>query len=112
MKLDSGDVLVGFGLSFTENCFVSYHKNAKIGVQLADYFAINYGLKRADLHKSTNLKISKGIFFFNKIVEPLLGIQRTLYLKYGDGSVINIVRYQKPADKIYDHIFLFETQKY
>ncbi|MBI2100039.1 MAG: hypothetical protein HYT48_01720 [Candidatus Vogelbacteria bacterium] len=106
-KLPPQDVLLLFANSnLVENCFVSYFPNKKIAVQFKDYFEINYGLKESEILRGEKLKARFTSIMFNLIIEPILGLYRSIYLEYGDGRVINIVRFLKPATKIYDRIYL------
>ncbi|HEY4495894.1 MAG TPA: hypothetical protein VJC04_00860 [Candidatus Paceibacterota bacterium] len=106
-KLDPRDVLLLFAnTNLVENCFLSYFPNKKIAVQFKDYFEINYGLKESEILKGEKLKARFTAKIFNTIMEPLLGLYRSIYLEYGDGRMINLVRFIKPATKIYDRIYL------
>lgn len=51
-------------------------------------------------------RISAGVYFFNWLVEPVLGLHRTVYREFKDGRVLNINRYAAPLGKIYDKVFV------
>lgn len=111
MKIGAQDVIVSFmafpNFSFVENCLISYFKkNKKITFCYSINFDLMYALKFSDFFKKADFKTKPASVFFNIILEPLLGLFRTVYLQYGDGRVFNVTRHDKPLDDIFDQVYL------
>jgi len=111
-KIDKQDIIISFmafpNFSFVENCLVSYFsKNKKITFCYPANFDLMYALKFSEFFKTADFKTKSASMFFNKILEPILGLFRTIYLQYGDGRVTNITRYEKPLEEIFDKVFIF-----
>lgn len=111
LEIGSGDVIVSFmafpNFSFVENCLISYFKkNKKITFCYPTNFDLMYALNFSDFFKKTDFRTKPASVFFNKILEPVLGLFRTVYLQYGDGRIFNITRYEKPLEDIFDQIYL------
>ena len=70
-----------------------------------------YSISRSEVLSDDKFYQIKSSIFYNRILEPLLGLNRTLYLKSGDGTVFNISRYEKPLNDVYDRVWLFENAK-
>ena len=111
LKIGRQDVVVSFmafpNFSFVENCLVSYFKkNKKITFCYPVNFDLMYALNFSDFFKKANFKTKPASMFFNKILEPTLGLFRTIYLQYGDGRIFNVTRYDKPLNDIFDQVYL------
>ncbi|MBI2670106.1 MAG: hypothetical protein HYX20_03110 [Candidatus Yanofskybacteria bacterium] len=114
LPIGSEDIIFGFTHSgFLENCLISYNKKAmKISCQNKLNPEWMYSVKRSEVLSDDKFYQIKSNIFYNRILEPLLGLNRTLYLKYGDGTVLNISRYEKPLNDVYDKVYLFENGKF
>lgn len=113
LKINSSDLIVSFmafpNFSFVENCLLSYFKkNKKVTFCYSINFDLMYALKFSEFFNRDRFKPKLASLFFNKILEPLLGLRKTIYLQYGDGRVFNITRYQKPLEEIFDQVYLIE----
>lgn len=114
LPISGEDIIFGFAHSgFLENCLVSYNKRAMtISCQLKLNPDWMYGISRSEILSDDKFYQIGASIFYNRILEPMLGLNRTLYLKYGDGTVFNISRYEKPLNDVYDKVYLFENGKY
>lgn len=112
-QISSEDIIFGFTHnSFLENCLISYNKEAmKISCQMKLNLEWMYSVKRSEVLSDDKFYQIKSSIFYNRILEPLLGLNRTLYLKYGDGTIFNISRYEEPLNDVYDKVYLFENAK-
>jgi hypothetical protein len=110
-KIEIEDVIIGFcNTSFVENCLISYNKkNIKIAAQFIKNAEMMYGYNNHTLFNDKNFKQIKASVFYNKILEPILGLNKTLYLKQGTGKILNISRYQKPLNDVYNEVILFKA---
>ncbi|TSC74943.1 MAG: hypothetical protein G01um101444_120 [Parcubacteria group bacterium Gr01-1014_44] len=105
-KISSEDILIGGGaISLVENCFMSYFpKNYKIALLSDEAFRVCFGLKDPSFFRT---HFSRRAFTFsNLILEPLLGLHRTIY-REDIGRVANFGRYQEPVNDIYDQMLVF-----
>lgn len=92
---------------FHEDCFLSYHQGIrKILFIESRWYNFTYGGGALRL-KQEEFFTPFGARFFNLVLEPLLGLYRTIYRQYADGRVLNIHRYQHSLEEIYDSIFVF-----
>ncbi len=107
-KIGSEDIMVSFGYcEFVENCFISYHQD-KFKIAFMPYLAQQAYFKTDTLLSfgEERFSFTKASIFYNKILEPLLGIHRTIYLESGDGKVgFNLMRFQDSIEKVYDLIY-------
>lgn len=110
-KIDSNDILISASQAgFIENCFVSYHKNIlKIGLVANKDFNLHYNVRNLIYACYDNFRFSKASWFFNKIFEPLLGINRSLFMFYGQGKASFIIRYQKPLNEVFDNVIILKS---
>lgn len=109
-KIENGSILVGFAHhDFVENCFVSYNKDkAKIAFLLEKTWELNFKAEELGITHQI-LKFNKASFFYNKIFEPLLGLNRTVFTHYGDEDNLYFIRYQKPIEEVYDQVYLMKN---
>ncbi|MBI2062840.1 MAG: hypothetical protein HYT61_01200 [Candidatus Yanofskybacteria bacterium] len=114
LPIGSEGIIFGFTHSgFLENCLISYNKGAmKISCQNKLNLEWMYSIKRSATLSDDKFHQIKSNILYNRILEPLLGLNKTLYLKYGDGTVLNISRYEKPLNDVYDKVYLFENAKF
>lgn len=112
IPFNDNDVLISFSnLLFEENCLLSYYSKIKkiLFTESRWYFFIyeEQYKKIAD----SSFRISLGQHFFQNFLEPILGLHRTIYKELGDGKVINVFRYKKPLEDIYDQTFVVMPDK-
>lgn len=106
-ELDPKDTLLLFAnTNVVENCLLSFFPNKKIAIQYKSYFETNYELRELKVLRGEKARIRPTIAIFSWLIEPLLGLHRSVYIEYADGKIVNIVRYILPASKIYDRIYL------
>ncbi|MDO8514684.1 MAG: hypothetical protein Q7S50_04020 [bacterium] len=111
LPIQKGDTLVSFAhTQFSENCVLSWYQTKKILMTENRWYYFTYenprgGLPEKDFHGSLGLTV------FNTFVEPLLRLFRSEYLEYKDGKVVNIVRYRKPLEEVYDAVFVLMPPK-
>lgn len=111
LKVGAKDIIVSFmafpNFSFVENCLISYfNKNKKITFCYPANFDLMYALKFSEFFKTVDFKTKPASLFFNKIIEPLLGLFMTVYLQNGDGKTFNITRYERSLEDIFDQVYL------
>lgn len=110
-KINNKDIVISFmafpNFSFVENCLISYfNKNKKITFCYPVNFDLMYALKFSEFFKKADFKTKPASLFFNKILEPILGLFRTIYLQNGDGRTFNVTRYEKPLEDVFDQVYL------
>ena len=110
IPVSPGDLVFSFsGREFVDNCFLSYHKQAQHVAFLDEkFYSFSYAgwshrLLPGDFH------YTRGSWVFRFIIEPLLGLHRTIYKKYGDGRVFNIARYESGPEDIFDKVVLLKN---
>ena len=110
--INCNDILIsGSQVEFVENCFVSsYKKNKRIGLVLKRDFYANYDLQNSVFSKNDKFKFNKASLFFNKIFEPVLGLNKTLNLAYSPGCT-TVTRYQKPINRVFDQVIILDIPK-
>lgn len=108
LPLKTEDVIMSFAHPyFHENCFLSYHQGVrKILFIESRWYNFTYGGEALHL-KQEEFFTPFGARLFNLILEPLLGLHRSVYRQYADGRVLNIHRYRRSLEEIYDSIFVF-----
>jgi hypothetical protein len=108
LKIKRDDIIIsGSQVEFLENCIISYFKNNfRIGLLLNRDIWMNYDFSNTVMSNNINFRFSKGSLFYNKIWEPLLGLNKSLYLNYAFGNFFQIVRYQKPVNDIFNQVFV------
>mgnify|MGYP001603823625 CR=1 FL=1 len=91
---------------FEENAILSYHSHLnKILLIENRWYKFIYDGGYREL-PSGGWEDSWGARLFNHFLEPLLGLYRTVYREYQDGKVLNLFRYQKDPEQIYDKILV------
>jgi len=97
-------------VEFVENCFVSYHKkNIRIGLVMNRDFHTHYSQDSLAYIRNDDFRFSKGSWFFNRIFEPILGLNRSVFMYYEQGEGIYITRYQKPINTVFDRVYLLNN---
>ncbi len=111
LPIKRGDTLISFAHEqFAENCILSWYDVRSILMTENRWYYFTYENEGGGLPKN-EFRGSLGLFVFNHFVEPLLRLFKTTYLEYKDGKVVNIVRYQKPLQDIYDTVFVIMPPK-
>lgn len=112
-KVFPGDVLIAATQpEFVENCLISYHKNnLRIGFMTARDFNGQYNHQNAIFTKHNDFRFNKATWFFNKIFEPLLGLNRTVYMAFSQEKSCYVNRYQKPINEIFDELYIMDIPK-
>ena len=110
-KILSNDILVTVSqVEFIENCFFSYHKESlKIGFLTERDFNFIYNPESSTYKKNSKFKFNKAGWFMNRIFEPLLGLNRVLFLFFNQKSGLYLIRYQKPLNEIFDKVYLMSA---
>lgn len=104
-------IISGSQVEFVENCFISsFKQNHKVGLILKRDFYANYDLSNSVFSKNNNFYFSRASWFFNKILEPLLGLNKTMFLLYSPGCTA-IVRYQKPVNQIFNQVVFLDIPR-
>jgi len=104
LPIKRGDAVVSFCYTmFEEDCIISYFKKKArmIGIIENRWFHFTF----VDMGKSlpaSGFRAPLGALAFAWILEPLLGLYRTITKEYGAGVVINIFRYRAPLESVYD----------
>ena len=105
-NISSEDILIGGGaISLVENCFVSYFpKSYKMALISDEAFRTCFGPKDPSFFQTHFSR--RAYTFSNLILEPLLGLHRTIY-REDIGRVANFGRYQESVNDIYDQMLVF-----
>lgn len=108
IKTDPSDIIFGFsGFELVENAFISYHSNNYCVSFLNNRdLAIYYETDRYPFFAEHPFHWSKASFFQNKILEPILGLNRTIFVENTEENILILVRYQKPVNEIYNQVYL------
>jgi len=111
MSIEEGSVLAGFTYhDFLENCFVSYHKNKFFKIAFLMEHAWQLHFKTEELgFEPAGLNFNKAGFFYNKLFEPILGLNRTRFTQYRDFNMVYFIRTQKELENVYDRVYLIKN---
>ena len=98
------DVIISrLGLAFTDDCFVSYFpRTPRVALMPKDFFDLACGEQNLNVER---YRRRLGAIFFNRVVEPLLGIERTKYFE-DKRSIAHIYRYARPLNDIFDAVWV------
>lgn len=109
LKISNEDLIINLSpCEFIENMVVSSFKKCKKITLVPSNEHLAY--TNIDFLEKNQFSFTRASFIFNKFIEPILGINRTLHLKSKEGSEpFTLVRYQKPLNKIYDHVFFYRA---
>jgi len=112
MRLGSEDMLFGFAPhDFIENCFVSYHRETfKAVIMEESIFNLHFKPQEVEFLRSREFRFDKASWFYNRVFEPMLGLHRSLFLRYSFGLDHYISRPQKPLNNIYDKVYLLSSR--
>ena len=109
-KIEKDAILVGFAHhDFVENCFMSYHEDkTRIAFLSEKIWELNFKVGELGIPPET-FKFNKASFFYNKIFEPLLGLNQTVFAHYGGEDKFVFIKYQKPIEEVYDEVYLMKN---
>lgn len=110
-KIPEEDIIISITQnSFVENCLNSYNQgNLKIGLIASKDFNLYYNTENQIYAGCNDFKFNKATWFFNKIFEPMLGLNRTVFMFYGKNGDSFINRYQKPLNEIFDKAVIMKA---
>src|SRR3989344_100081 len=110
-KISQEDIIISIAQnSFVENCLNSYNKkNTRIGLISGKYLNLFYNNQNSIYQNNNNFRFSKASWFYNRIFEPILGLNRTTFMFYGLGGGSFITRYQKPLNEIFDKVVVLKA---
>ncbi len=92
------------GLGFADDCFASFFKQSiNVAIIGSDVFEISTGEQN---YSNKMFRGRLGARFFNLFLEPLLGIERTVWLE-DKRRIFNVDRYSRPMNDIFDYIWKF-----
>ena len=108
IKTDPSDIIFGFsGFELVENAFLSYHAhNYRVSFLNNRDLAIYYETDRYPFFIEHPFKWTKASFFQNKILEPLLRLNRTIFVENTQENILILVRYQKPVNEVYNQVYV------
>jgi len=110
MPIKNDDIIVSSAFDFIENCFLSYFpETAKLKFVESIIYNYNYSPKTLGTFKNEDFSPTRGSRFYNGFFEPLLGLHRTVFMYYKEGNILNVNRYVRPINEIYDRIFVLKT---
>ncbi len=104
LPISVGDVVVSFCYTmFEEDCVISYHKHKArmIGLIENRWYHFTF-VNRGHSLPQSGFRAPHGALAFAWLLEPLLGLYRTVTREYKDGRVINFFRYRLPLESVYD----------
>ncbi len=103
--IDKNDVIISrLGLAFTDDCFASYFpNNPRVALMPGDFFDTTCGEQKLNQEQ---YRSRLGAKFFNLILEPILGIERTEYLE-DKKRIANVYRYARPLNDIFDAVWVY-----
>ncbi len=107
LPLEPGDTLISFcHLLYEENCLLSYFPKVHRVLLIENrWFHFVYGPGSKEMPVD-GFKTAWGTHFFNYILEPVLGLHRTIYREYKDGKVLNLFRYRSDLEEVYESTFV------
>jgi hypothetical protein len=108
-KIKNGSIFIGFAHhDFVENCFMSYNKDKfRTAFLLEATWKLNFKTESLGFDQN-NFRIDKASFFYNHFLEPLLGLNRTLFVHHGQRNLY-FIRLQKPIEEIFDRVYLINN---
>lgn len=107
LGVSSEDIIISFSqVEFLENCFLSYHRrNKRIGFITERDFNYHYNSENQIFSSNDDFRFTKASWFYNKIWEPFLGLNKTVFQLY-DNKKLFVIRYQKPINDVFDKVFI------
>ncbi|MCR4329097.1 MAG: hypothetical protein NUV65_00950 [Candidatus Roizmanbacteria bacterium] len=113
IKTDPSDIIFGFsGFELVENAFISYHShNYRVSFLNNRDLPIYYETDRYPFFKEHLFYWTKASFFQNKVLEPLLGLNRTIFVENTEENILILVRYQKPINEVYNQVYVLSISR-
>lgn len=112
IAIDEDSIIIGIAHhDFIENCVVSYNRSCfKVAVLPESVWRLNFKTEHLGFDTSTFVFDKAGIFY-NMFFEPLLGLSRTMFIRYRKGSKGStyFIRLQKPIEETYDNVVLISN---
>jgi hypothetical protein len=107
LPLMDGDTMLSFShFLFEENCIASYFpKVNKIILIESRWYFFSYENQYKKIADDAFVD-SFGIKFFNYVLEPILGLRKTLFKEMRDGKVINLAKYKDPLEEVFNTAFV------
>ncbi|MBI2670093.1 MAG: hypothetical protein HYX20_03045 [Candidatus Yanofskybacteria bacterium] len=107
MNVNPDDMIISFSqVDFLENCFLSYHRrNRQLGFITERDFNYHYNSENQIYSNNDDFRFTKASWFYNKIWEPLLGLNKTVFQIYDNGELF-VIKYQKPINEIFSKVFI------
>ncbi len=111
ISIKDEDIIIGTSHGeFVENCLISYHRKAKrVFVMMSRDLHLYYETDTLPFFGEKKFLFSKGSLLFNRVLEPLLGLNKTMFLSYEVPDIFNIYRYEKPVNEIYDEVYVLNV---
>lgn len=108
IETDPSDVIFGFsGFELVENAFISYHpQNYCVSFLNNRDLPIYYETDRYPFFKEHPFHWTKASFFQNKVLEPALGLHRTIFVENTEENILILVRYQKSVNEVYNQVYV------
>ncbi|MDP3954709.1 MAG: hypothetical protein Q8Q06_04865 [bacterium] len=105
LSLKPEDIIIGSG-SFATNCLASYFpSNIKVFLTSRDSFSL---ICEGRVFSGSNFRTRPGFIFFSRVVEPLLGVERAIFLEHKQ-RVHNVGRFTRPINDIFDYVWVHPT---
>ncbi len=107
LDVNSDDMIISFSqVEFLENCFLSYYRhNKRLGFLTERDFNFHYNSRNQIYSRNDDFRFTKASWFYNKIWEPFLGLNKTVFQIYDDGELF-VLRYQRPINNIFSKVFI------
>lgn len=106
LPIEKGDNFISFNhAQFEENAILSYYDLNKILIIDNRWYKFIYE-GGYELLPKNEFRDLWGVRIFNFFVEPVLGLMRTVYKEHKDGKVLNILRFRKDLDKVYNNVLV------
>lgn len=108
LNVHSDDMIISFSqVEFLENCFLSYYRhNKRLGFLTERDFNFHYNPGNQIYSRNDDFRFTKASWLYNKIWEPFLGLNKTVFQIYDDGELF-VLRYQKPINNIFSKVFIY-----
>lgn len=107
LKISKEDLIINFSpREFIENMVVSsFKKCKKITFMLKNTYEEQINI---DFLEKNQFSFTRTSHIFNRVIEPILSINRTLVLYNKQGiEPYTFIKYEKPLNKIYDYVLLY-----
>jgi len=111
-KFSEGSALISLShMVYEEDCFFSYHREIKKILFVENRWYHFIYEEKGLIFPEKDFVVQPGVRFFNWVLAPLLGLYGTIFKEFKDGKVINLARYKKPLEEIFDAVFVIMPGK-